>query len=80
VDVENEGDMLNGTGGIHQLRQGLQRRILITVETGANAGQLPIVCEEIDQVSLGAISVRSTTKQRPLDSYQEVDLSVLRER
>lgn len=80
VEVENETDMLNGTGGVHQLRQGLQRRILITVETSSNAGQLPIVCDEIDQVSLGAICVRSTTKQKQLDSYQEVDLAVLRER
>lgn len=69
-----------GTGGVHLLRQGLQRRILITVETSASVGQLPVVCDEIDQVSLGAITPRSTTLQRPLDSYQEEDLTLLREK
>ena len=69
-----------GTGGTYQLRQGLQRRMLITVETSATVGQLPIVCDEIDQVSLGAITPRSTTLQRQLDSYQEEDLTLLRER
>jgi kinesin family protein 13 len=69
-----------GTGGVHQLRQGLQRRMLITVETSASVGQLPIVCDEIDQVSLGAITPRSATSQPALDSYQEEDLSLLRER
>lgn len=62
------------------MRQGLQRRMLITVETSATVGQLPIVCDEIDQVSLGAITPRSITLQRQLDSYQEEDLSLLRER
>jgi len=50
-----------GTGGVHQLRQGLQRRMLLTVETSATVGQLPIVCDEIDQVSLGAITIRYIT-------------------
>jgi hypothetical protein len=58
VEVEYSPGMPCGTGGIHQLRQGLQRRMLITVETSATVGQLPIVCDEIDQVSLGAITVR----------------------
>ncbi|CAL8143854.1 unnamed protein product [Orchesella dallaii] len=70
----------SGTGGVHLLRQGLQRRILIAVETSASVGQLPVVCEEIDQVSLGGITPRSTTLQRPLDSYQEEDLTLLREK
>ena len=58
VDVEYNLGADCGTGGIHQLRQGLQRRMLITVETSATVGQLPIVCDEIDQVSLGAITIR----------------------
>jgi len=70
----------SGTGGVHILRQGLQRRILIAVETSATVGQLPVVCDEIDQVSLGGITPRSTTLQRPLDSYQEEDLTLLREK
>lgn len=78
VEVEYAGGA--GTGGVHLLRQGLQRRILITVETSASVGQLPVVCDEIDQVSLGAITPRSTTLQRPLDSYQEEDLTLLREK
>lgn len=44
-----------GTGGVYQLKQGLQRRMQISVETNATVGQLPIVCDEIDGVSLGAI-------------------------
>jgi len=69
-----------GSGGIHVLRQGLQRRIRITVEaqTSASVGQLPIVCDEIDQVSLGAIKPRSVSRERSLDSYQEEDLTLLR--
>ncbi|ODN01520.1 Kinesin-like protein KIF13A [Orchesella cincta] len=70
----------SGTGGVHLLRQGLQRRILIAVETSATVGQLPVVCDEIDQVSLGGITPRSTTLQRSLDSYQEEDLTLLREK
>lgn len=80
MPVEVDYSQSCGTGGVHVLRQGLQRRILISVETNATVGQLPVVCDEIDQVSLGGITPRSTTLQRPMDSYQEEDLTLLRDR
>lgn len=80
MDFTSSNSQHVGTGGVHVLKQGLQRRLLITLETNTNVGQLPIVCDEIDQVSLGAITPRSLNLQRPLDSYQEVDLGDVREK
>ncbi|XP_053690029.1 kinesin-like protein KIF13B [Sabethes cyaneus] len=77
VDVQCSKDML--TGGVYQLRQGFQRRILVRVKPVQNSGTLPIICQSIINVSVGCVTVRSKL-QKPMDSYQEEDLSVLREK
>lgn len=40
------------------------------VEPSASEGQLPVVCDEVEQVPLGEIMSRSSTIQRPLNLYQ----------
>ncbi|XP_067631126.1 kinesin-like protein KIF13A isoform X2 [Eurosta solidaginis] len=77
VEVTNRTEVL--TGGIYQLRQGQQRRVNVRVKPVQNSGTLPIICQSIVNVAIGSICVRSRL-QRPLDSYQEEDLTVLREK
>ena len=59
--------------------QGHARRILTRVKPTANSGTLPLICESITSVSVGCICARSKL-QKGLDSYQEEDLNLLRER
>ncbi|XP_076639864.1 kinesin-like protein KIF13A isoform X7 [Colletes latitarsis] len=77
VDVVVKQDMW--TGGIYQLRQGQQRRIQVRVKPVQNSGTLPIICQSILNIAVGSVSVRNRL-QIPLDSYQDEDLSVLREK
>lgn len=77
VEVTNRTEML--TGGIYQLRQGQQRRVHVRVKPVQNSGTLPIICQSIVNIAIGSVTVRSRL-QRPLDSYQEEDLTVLREK
>ncbi|XP_061401257.1 kinesin-like protein KIF13B [Musca vetustissima] len=77
VEVSNRTEVL--TGGIYQLRQGQQRRVHVRVKPVQNSGTLPIICQSIVNISIGSVSVRSRL-QRPLDSYQEEDLTILREK
>ncbi|UXI21033.1 hypothetical protein NH340_JMT06976 [Sarcoptes scabiei] len=77
VDIEQQSDI--ATGGIYQLRQGQQRRILVQVETVPDSGTLPIICDQIYSVQIGCVCARSRA-QKPLDSYQEGDLSILHDR
>ncbi|XP_046734684.1 kinesin-like protein KIF13A isoform X3 [Diprion similis] len=77
IEVVSKPDML--TGGVYQLRQGQQRRIQVRVKPVQNSGTLPIICQSILNVAVGSVSVRNRL-QKPLDSYQEEDLSVLREK
>lgn len=44
-----------------------------------NSGTLPIICQTILNVAVGSVSVRNRL-QIPLDSYQDEDLSILREK
>ncbi|KAK0163260.1 hypothetical protein PV327_006961 [Microctonus hyperodae] len=67
------------TGGIYQLRQGQQRRIQVRVKPVQNSGTLPIICQSILSIAVGSVSVRKRF-QIPLDSYQDEDLSILREK
>ncbi|XP_071504445.1 kinesin-like protein KIF13A [Diadema antillarum] len=67
------------TGGIFQLRQGYSRRIVVRVKPVQNSGTLPIICEAITSISVGSVCARSKL-QKGLDSYQEGDLTKLRER
>jgi kinesin family protein 13 len=75
--TQNYPDVL--TGGMYQLRQGHSRRIKVSVKPVANSGTLPIICESISSISVGSISARSKI-QKGLDSYQEEDLNVLRDK
>ncbi|PNF28377.1 hypothetical protein B7P43_G17067 [Cryptotermes secundus] len=77
VEVTTKPDIL--TGGIYQLRQGQQRRIQVRVKPVQNSGTLPIICQSIVSIAIGSVSMRSRL-QKPLDSYQEEDLAVLREK
>ncbi|CAN8000086.1 unnamed protein product [Ixodes hexagonus] len=90
VEVVPRGDV--GTGGVFQLRQGQQRRLVVRVGPVASSGTLPLICQQIGSVAVGAVCVRSRL-QKPLDSYQasgpfcsfwspgtDDDLGVLRER
>ncbi|CAH2050780.1 unnamed protein product, partial [Iphiclides podalirius] len=77
VEVTQRSDMV--TGGVYQLRQGQQRRVAVRVRPAQNSGTLPIICQHIVSVEVGSVTVRSRL-QKPLDSYQEEDLAVLRER
>ena len=61
-----------------QLRQGQARRIVVKLRPVHNSGQLPLVLEEVVAVEVGGIISRNKL-QRPLESYQEEDLTRLRE-
>ncbi|XP_017793954.1 PREDICTED: kinesin-like protein KIF13B [Habropoda laboriosa] len=77
VDVVVKQDTC--TGGIYQLRQGQQRRIQVRVKPVQNSGTLPIICQSILNIAVGSVSVRNRL-QISLDSYQDEDLSALREK
>ncbi|XP_037034787.1 kinesin-like protein KIF13B isoform X4 [Bradysia coprophila] len=77
VEVTNRTEVL--TGGVYQLRQGQQRRIQVRVKPVQNSGTLPIICQSIISIAVGSVTVRSRL-QKPMDSYQEEDLTVLREK
>lgn len=77
VEVNNRSEVL--TGGVYQLRQGQQRRIQVRVKPVQNSGTLPIICQSIINIAVGSVTVRSPL-QKPLDSYQEEDITVLREK
>ncbi|XP_014668068.1 PREDICTED: kinesin-like protein KIF13A [Priapulus caudatus] len=65
------------TGGVFQLRQGHSRRILVRVKAVPNSGTLPLICDCIKSISIGSVCVRSKL-QKSLDSYQEIDLDLLK--
>jgi kinesin family protein 13 len=70
----------NLTGGVYQLRQGQQRRILVRVNPyPGDTGTLPLICESISSVAVGGVSVRSRILNE-LDSYQDQDLRTLKEK
>ncbi|VDM47096.1 unnamed protein product [Toxocara canis] len=81
VEVHPSSDVL--CGGIYQLKQGQQRRIVARVKPVADRGNLPLAFEHISSVSIGCVCSRSIfmnpAVQKPLDSYQEEDLDRIRE-
>ncbi|XP_045481473.1 kinesin-like protein KIF13A isoform X2 [Harmonia axyridis] len=77
VEVINRTELL--TGGCYQLRQGQQRRIVVRVKPVQNSGTLPIIVQQIMSIEVGSVIVRSRL-QKQLDSYQEEDLTILREK
>ncbi len=76
VEVTNRENL---SGGIYQLRQGQQRRICVRVRPVRDSGSLPLVCDMVTSVEVGSVSVRSKL-QKQLDSYQEEDLLLLRDK
>ncbi|XP_078664797.1 kinesin-like protein KIF13A isoform X5 [Branchiostoma floridae x Branchiostoma belcheri] len=77
VELQVKPEVL--TGGVFQLRQGHSRRIQVKVKPVHNSGTLPIICESITSIAVGCVAARSKL-QKGLDSYQEDDLTLLRER
>ncbi|KHN76784.1 Kinesin-like protein KIF13A [Toxocara canis] len=77
VEVHPSSDVL--CGGIYQLKQGQQRRIVARVKPVADRGNLPLAFEHISSVSIGCVCSRNPAVQKPLDSYQEEDLDRIRE-
>lgn len=77
--VEVVGNTEVFTGGVYQVRQGQQRRIQVRVKPVQNSGTLPIICQSILNVAIGSVTVRSRL-QKSLDSYQEEDLTILRDK
>ncbi|CAI5454199.1 unnamed protein product [Caenorhabditis angaria] len=82
VEVRQQEDV--ATGGIYQLKQGQQRRLVVGVNLVQMDG-LPLSIDSISSVSIGGIlSVKnggntgSGEKQRSIDSYQEEDLDKIR--
>ena len=76
VKVAEEHD---GTGGTFQLRQGQQRRVVVMVKPISRSGGLPFSCDTVVSAEIGSVIMRRKD-QRPLDSYQEIDLDLLREK
>lgn len=68
------------TGGVFQLRQGQQRRMVVSVSAAPYSGTLPLSCEAITHVSVGGLCARKVGLQKPLDSYQDDDLRALRDK
>ncbi|XP_053210758.1 kinesin-like protein KIF13A [Panonychus citri] len=75
VEVASQDDIY--TGGVYQLRQGQQRRIVVKVIPAQDSGSLPVICEAITSIQIGCVCHRYRV-QTSLDSYQEVDLAVLK--
>ncbi|KAI1294184.1 Kinesin-like protein KIF13A [Halotydeus destructor] len=86
VPVEvRRGDSSSGcaygqaTGGIYQLRQGQQRRLVVSVNQ-TQVGSLPLLLDGVREVAVGGVTLRDSRSQRPLDSYQESELTRLRDK
>ncbi|XP_070533072.1 kinesin-like protein KIF13A isoform X2 [Ptychodera flava] len=77
VECQTRPEVL--TGGVFQLRQGHSRRICVKIKPVHDSGTLPLVCEAITGISVGSICARSRL-QKGLDSYQDEDLTRLREK
>ncbi|XP_078332068.1 kinesin-like protein KIF13A isoform X4 [Crassostrea virginica] len=77
VEVQPKLDI--PSAGQFQLQQGHSRRIKVRIKTVTESGTLPLIPETITSISIGGITNRSKL-QRGLDSYQEDDLTGLRER
>ncbi|KAM7538128.1 hypothetical protein Aperf_G00000078047 [Anoplocephala perfoliata] len=80
------------TGGIYQLRQGLNRRIRVLIRPNElnrkERGFLPFVCSKVSEVSVGCVTRCFTDSENGQshfvrnriapDSYQEIDLEMVR--
>uniref|UniRef100_A0A8W8NA20 CAP-Gly domain-containing protein n=1 Tax=Magallana gigas TaxID=29159 RepID=A0A8W8NA20_MAGGI len=77
VEVQSKPDV--PSAGVFQLQQGHSHRIKVQVKTVTESGTLPLIPDTITSISVGGITNRSKL-QKGLDSYQEDDLTGLRER
>lgn len=84
--VELKQHPLNRTGGVYQLKQGQSRQISVSLsqtKPGSamyfNGLLFNVEPHKIDKVSVGCVLGRDIGVAAPLDSYQENDLSVLKE-
>lgn len=77
VEVQAQPDIQ--TGGVYQLRQGQQRRIAVRIAQVPGSGTLPLIVEAITSISVGCVYDRKKM-HKSLDSYQEEDLNLLRDR
>uniref|UniRef100_A0A914C1N4 Kinesin motor domain-containing protein n=1 Tax=Acrobeloides nanus TaxID=290746 RepID=A0A914C1N4_9BILA len=78
VEVNSNPNVL--TGGVYQLRQGIQRRIVVRVRSLEDSY---ITVSDITSVAIGSIVVvnpADETFNTPLDSYAEVGLEQLRQK
>ncbi|CAO4385019.1 unnamed protein product [Caenorhabditis nigoni] len=75
VEVRHAEDV--ATGGIYQLKQGQQRRLVVGMNVAAPDG-LPIIIDSITSVSIGAIMAVKPNHSKSIDSYQEEDLDKIR--
>lgn len=75
-----------GTGGVYVLRHGHSRRLVVrvaplaeqTAPTGLSSGSLPVLLDSIAAAQVGCVVCRDIGVQKPLDSYQDVDLGRVR--
>ncbi|KAJ1351488.1 hypothetical protein KIN20_007501 [Parelaphostrongylus tenuis] len=75
VEVRQQDDV--ATGGVHQLRQGQQRRLIVGLSLPQQSACLPLGIDAITSVSIGCVHVCASSDQA-LDSYQEEDLERIR--
>ncbi|CAD6187370.1 unnamed protein product [Caenorhabditis auriculariae] len=67
-----------GCGGIYQLRQGQQRRLVVGLDAKTIEG-LPLAIDSVISVSIGCVKpIKNGSTQKAIDSYQEEDLEVIR--
>ncbi|KIH66704.1 hypothetical protein ANCDUO_02966 [Ancylostoma duodenale] len=76
VEVRQQDDV--ATGGVHQLKQGQQRRLVVGLSLPQHGAGLPLGIDTITSVSIGCVCVCEAGQQRMLDSYQEEDLERIR--
>ncbi|KAK6031429.1 kinesin motor domain protein [Ostertagia ostertagi] len=66
------------TGGVHQLKQGQQRRLVVGLSLPQHGAGLPLGIDTITSVSIGCVCVSEAGDRRMFDSYQEEDLERIR--
>jgi len=87
VEVKQEPENENMTGGVYQLRQGQSRQINIRINTTKpnsimwyNGLLFNLEAYKIDRVLAGNVIGKESGVNQPLDSYQDIDLNNLRDK
>ncbi|VDO24061.1 unnamed protein product [Heligmosomoides polygyrus] len=68
VEVRQQEDV--ATGGVHQLKQGQQRRLIVGLSLPNHGAGLPIGIDTITSVSIGCVCLCEAGDHRSFDSYQ----------